>query len=114
MTVNLGGVFNSGILANPKPGASFDYHAVGSDAEPLQRALKMQAVCARYEIPLAAAALQFPLAHPAVGSVLVGVRSADEIKENVAHFTRTIPDDLWRELRSEGLIPEDVPLPGGA
>ena len=114
MTVNLGGVFNSGILANPKPGASFDYHAVGSDAEPLQRALKMQAVCARYDVPLAAAALQFPLAHPAVGSVLVGVRSADEIKENVAHFTRTIPDDLWRELRSEGLIPEDVPLPGGA
>jgi D-threo-aldose 1-dehydrogenase len=114
MTVNLGGVFNSGILANPKPGASFDYHAVGSNAEPLQRALKMQAVCERYDVPLAAAALQFPLAHPAVGAVLVGVRSAEEIESNVAHFTRVIPRDLWRELRQEGLVPEEVPLPDGA
>jgi D-threo-aldose 1-dehydrogenase len=112
MTVNVGGVFNSGILADPKPGSSFDYHAVGSNAEPLQRALRMQAVCERHGVPLASAAIQFPLGHPAVGAVLAGMRSAAEVEQNVAHFTRRIPIDLWRDLRSEGLVPDDVPLPG--
>lgn len=112
MTVNVGGVFNSGILADPKPGSSFDYRAVGSNAEPLQRALRMQAVCERYGVPLAAAAIQFPLGHPAVGAVLAGVRSVAEVEENVAHFTRRIPAELWRELRQEGLVPDEVPLPG--
>lgn len=112
MTVNVGGVFNSGILADPKPGSSFDYHAVGSNSEPLQRALRMKAVCERHGVPLAAAAIQFPLGHPAVGAVLAGVRSASEVEENVGHFTRRIPIDLWRELRSEGLVPDEVPLPG--
>ena len=111
MTVNVGGVFNSGILADPKPGSSFDYHAVGSNAEPLQRALRMRAVCERHGVPLAAAAIQFPLGHPAVGAVLAGMRSAAEVEQNVAHFTRRIPIDLWREMRSEGLVPDDVPLP---
>ncbi len=112
MTVNVGGVFNSGILANPQPGASFDYRAVGRNAAPLERALQMQEVCARHGVPLAAAAIQFPLGHPAVGSVLAGIRSAAELEENVAHFTRDIPLDLWRELRAEGLVPARVPLPG--
>jgi D-threo-aldose 1-dehydrogenase len=71
----------------------------------------MKAVCDRHGVPLAAAALQFPLGHPAVASVLVGVRSAAELEENVSHFTRRIPADLWLELRGEGHIPEDVPLP---
>jgi D-threo-aldose 1-dehydrogenase len=114
MTVNVGGVFNSGILADPKPGASFDYRAVGSNAEPLQRALRMQDVCRRHRVPLAAAALQFPLGHPAVGAVLAGVQSVAELEQNAAHFTMPIPDDLWHELRAEGLIPEGVPLPGDA
>jgi D-threo-aldose 1-dehydrogenase len=112
MTVNIGGVFNSGILADPKPGSSFDYRAVGSNAEPLKRALRMQEVCERHGVPLAAAAIQFPLGHPAVGAVLVGVRSAAEVEDNVAHFTRRIPTDLWRDLRAEGLVPDGVPLPG--
>ena len=114
MSVNLGGVFNSGLLADPRPGVAFDYHAVGADSEPLQRALRMKAVCDRYDIPLAAAALQFPLAHPAVATVIVGVRSAAELEENVGHFTRPIPRDLWLELRTEGHVPEGVPLPGDA
>ncbi len=111
-SVNIGGVFNSGLLADPRPGVAFDYHAVGADAEPLQRALRMKAVCDRYGVPLAAAAVQFPLGHEAVGTVLVGVRSAAELEENVGHFTHPIPADLWLELRAEGLIPEEVPLPG--
>jgi D-threo-aldose 1-dehydrogenase len=114
MRVNLGGVLNSGLLADPRPGVAFNYHAVGADAEPLRRALAMKAVCDRYGIPLAAAALQFPLGHPAVATVLVGVRSAAELEENVEHFTRPIPRDLWLELRAEGHVPADVPLPGDA
>jgi D-threo-aldose 1-dehydrogenase len=112
MRVNIGGVFNSGLLADPRPGVAFDYHAVGGDSEPLRRALAMKAVCDRYDVPLAAAALQFPLAHPAVATVLVGVRSAAELEENVRLFTRHIPRDLWLELRAEGHMPPHVPLPG--
>lgn len=111
-SVNIGGVFNSGLLADPRPGVAFDYHAVGSESEPLQRALRMKAVCERHGVPLAAAAVQFPLGHPAVGTVLVGVRSAAELEENVGHFTHPIPADMWLELRAEGLVPADVPLPG--
>jgi D-threo-aldose 1-dehydrogenase len=113
-SVTIGGVFNSGLLADPRPGVAFDYHAVTTSSEPLQRALRMKAVCDRYEVPLAAAAVQFPLAHPAVGTVLVGVRSAAELEENVGHFTRAIPRDLWLEVRAEGLVPDGVPLPGDA
>jgi D-threo-aldose 1-dehydrogenase len=112
MRVNIGGVFNSGLLADPRPGVAFDYHAVADNSEPLKRALAMQAVCARHGIPLAAAALQFPLAHPAVATVLVGVRSVAELEENARLFTLPIPRDMWLELRSEGHIPARVPLPG--
>ncbi len=112
MTVNIGGVFNSGLLADPRPGVAFDYHAVGSNSEPLRRALRLKDVCDRHGVPLAAAAVQFPLGHPAVGTVLVGVRSAAELTENVQHFTHPIPLDLWKELRHEGLVPGHVPLPG--
>ncbi len=111
-SVNIGGVFNSGILADPRPGVAYDYHATDTRSEPLQRALKMKAVCDRHRVPLAAAAVQFPLGHPAVGTVLVGVRSAAELEENVGHFTHPIPRDLWLELRAEGLVPQNVPLPG--
>jgi D-threo-aldose 1-dehydrogenase len=112
MHVNIGGVFNSGLLADPRPGVAFDYHAIGAGSEPLRRALAIKAVCDRYDVPLAAAAMQFPLAHPAIATVLVGVRSAAELEENVRNFSRPIPRDLWAELRAEGHLPEEVPLPG--
>ena len=57
--------------------------------------------------------MQFPFGHPAVGAILVGVRSADEVEANVRDFTLPIPDDLWTELRAEGLLPEHVPVPRG-
>jgi D-threo-aldose 1-dehydrogenase len=113
-TIVMGGVFNSGLLADPRPGVAFDYHAVDDRSEPLQRALRMKAVCERHGVPLAAAAMQFPLGHPAVSTILVGVRSASELESNVRDFTRPIPDDLWLELRAEKLLPEDVPLPKAA
>jgi D-threo-aldose 1-dehydrogenase len=104
-------VFNSGILADPSDDATFFYSP--APPELLDRARKMQAVCARYDIPLAAAAMQFPTGHPAVDTVLVGMRSPDEVAANVAAFNMPIPTDLWRELKSEGLIDPEVPTPVG-
>ncbi|MFC5803349.1 aldo/keto reductase [Streptomyces formicae] len=101
-SVVIGGVFNSGVLADPKPGATYDYRAVGQDV--LDRALRIKAVSERHGVPLRAAALRFPLRHPAVASVLVGARSAEEIEDAAAMRAVPVPDALWAELAEEGLV----------
>ncbi|WP_020138354.1 aldo/keto reductase [Streptomyces sp. 351MFTsu5.1] len=100
--VLVGGVFNSGILAAPAPGATFDY-APAPEAV-LRRARALAERCAAHGVPLAAAALQFPYRHPAVTSVVLGARSAREIADNVDHARREIPQELWDEL--DALAPE--------
>lgn len=105
----VGGVYNSGILANPEPGARYDYEPADQDL--LARAQRLAAVCARHDVPLKAAAIQFPFGHPAVTSVVIGARSAAEIGENVEMAAWPVPGELWAELRDEGLLPADVPLP---
>ena len=102
VSVIAGGVFNSGLLADPKPGATFDY--APAPAELLDRALAIKAVCERHGVPLRAAAVQFPLTHPAVTCVLVGARSPEEVEDAVRMSNVDIPDALWRDLRTEGLI----------
>jgi len=92
-TVLAAGVFNSGILAN---GTTFDY--APAPPEQAARAQALAAVCALWEVPLKAAALQFPLRHPAVGSVVVGCRSPAEVDEDVGLFGLPIPAGLWEEL----------------
>jgi aryl-alcohol dehydrogenase-like predicted oxidoreductase len=94
--VIVGGVFNSGVLARPEAQATYDYAPV--EAAQLRRALRLREVCDRYGVPLAAAALQFPLRHPAVTTALVGVRSADEVAQNMALSNMPIPAELWPEL----------------
>ena len=69
------------------------------------------AVCARHGVPLRAAAIQFPLAHPAVASLVAGVRRVDHLDEYPALMRRPIPADLWAELRAEGLIAPEAPTP---
>ena len=91
-----GGVFNSGILANPIPGATFNYQEAPPDL--VLRALRMQELCARHGVELKAAAIQFPLRHPAVASVLTGCRSVREVEENVGMFQAPVPSALWDEL----------------
>ena len=86
-------LFNSGILAN---GTTFDYGP--APPEQVARARALAAVCARWGVPLKAAALQFPLRHPAVGSVVVGCRSPAEVDEDVELFELPIPAGLWEEL----------------
>ena len=102
VSVIAAGVFNSGLLADPKPGAAFDY--APADAGTLKRALVLQDVCRRHGVPLRAAALQFPLTHPAVTGVLVGARSPAEVEDAVRMAAVEVPAALWRDLRTEGLI----------
>jgi D-threo-aldose 1-dehydrogenase len=110
VSVVVGGVFNSGILANPHAAATFDYREVPDEI--LHRAMRMHQVCRRYSVHLRAAALQFPAAHPAVTGILLGPRSAREVRDAVTQAAIPIPTDLWRELKADGLLPESVPVPG--
>ena len=104
--------FNSGILATgARPGATFFY--VEAEAEVMARTRRIEAVCARHRVAIAAAALQFPLAHPAVSSVVTGMRNPAEAQQNLAHLRAAIPADFWRELKTEGLIAEAAPVPAG-
>jgi D-threo-aldose 1-dehydrogenase len=96
VAVVAGGVFNSGLLADPREGAMFDYAAAAPRL--VERAQAMAALCGRHGVALTAAALQFPLRHPAVTSVLTGVRSVAELESNHRDLTAPIPDDLWAEL----------------
>ncbi|MFE7244513.1 aldo/keto reductase [Streptomyces sp. NPDC057580] len=107
--VVIGGVFNSGLLADPRPDATYDYATAPLDL--LSRALDLKAVCERHGVPLRAAALRFPFGHPAVASVLVGTRSATEARDAAAMLAHPIPDSLWAELKARGLLPADVPMP---
>jgi D-threo-aldose 1-dehydrogenase len=108
--VVIGGPFNSGILATGAvPGAYYNY----APAPPhiLQRTREIEAVCARYDVPLPAAALQFPFGHPAVVSVIPGARSTGEVEANVRYFQRAIAPDFWLELRALGLVDRAARLP---
>ena len=107
--VMIGGVMNSGILADPRPGSRFDYAHAPVDV--LDRARRLGEVCARHGVALKAAAAQFPMAHPAVTTLLTGVRSVDHLDEYPRLLAERIPADLWTELRHEGLIPANAPTP---
>ncbi|CAG6396813.1 aldo/keto reductase [Streptomyces cocklensis] len=107
--VVVGGVYNSGLLADPRPGAHYDYAA--APQELLDRALDMAAVCGEFGVPLRAAALRYPFAHPSVVSALVGAASAAEVRDNTAMFDHDIPDAMWHALVERGLLDPDVPLP---
>jgi D-threo-aldose 1-dehydrogenase len=78
------------------------------------RTRRISAVCARHGVALPAAALQFPLGHPAVASVVTGMRSEDEVTQNIGHMRAAIAPDCWRELVHEGLLDAGAPLPGPA
>jgi D-threo-aldose 1-dehydrogenase len=107
----IGGPYNSGILATgPVEGACYNYALAPVDI--LERTREIEAVCKRHAVPLAAAALQFPLAHPVVAAIIPGARSPDELNANVQLCQFEIPADLWVELKAEQLIHVDAPVPG--
>jgi D-threo-aldose 1-dehydrogenase len=109
VAILLGGVMNTGILADPRPGSRFDYGPARDDL--VARAQRLAGVCARYEVPLRAAAIQFSLAHPAVVSLVAGVRSIAHLDDYPAMMALPIPADLWAELRAERLIAPEAPVP---
>jgi D-threo-aldose 1-dehydrogenase len=92
-SVVVGGVYNTGLLAG---GTTYDYRPAPPDL--LARVARLKEVCAGHDVPLRAAALQFPLRHPAVASVLAGCRSAAEVDDNADLFESEVPDALWDEL----------------
>ncbi len=105
--------FNSGILASgATPDATFFYTA--ADAQIRARTQRIDDICRRHGVALAAAALQFPLAHPMVASVVTGMRSAAEVDANIAHCAAHIPAALWDELAHAGLIAADAPVPAAS
>ncbi|MFI5960714.1 aldo/keto reductase [Streptomyces asoensis] len=110
VSVVVGGAFNSGLLADPRPDATFDY--ARAPAALLERALRLKETAGRHGITLRAAALAFCAAHPAVASVLVGARSAAEVRDCAAQFAVPVPAAFWQELRDTGLLPAGEPSPG--
>jgi D-threo-aldose 1-dehydrogenase len=110
VSVILGGPYNSGILTGGvKAGATHDY--VPAAAPLIEKAQKIEAVCKRHGVELGAAAMQFPLFHPAMAAVIPGALAVREVKENVARIGAKIPSDLWSELKREKLLDPSAPTP---
>ncbi|MDX3965632.1 MAG: aldo/keto reductase [Bradyrhizobium sp.] len=107
----LGGIYNSGVLADPRTGAKFNYQ----DADPalIARALELDELCRRHGTDLKAAALQFCIVHPAVTVAVMGARNAAEVADNIAMSEAAIPPAFWQELRARKLVDARAPLPGG-
>jgi len=106
------GVYNSGLLSRPRPGADAKYNYDDAPAELVARANAIADVCERHGVDLPAAALAFPLRHPAVASVVVGCRTAEQVRGSVARYDRPVPGDLWRDLEDEGLLRPLTSAPG--
>lgn len=100
--VMVGGVYNSGVLANPTLESTYNYVPV--TPEILSKVKQIQALLLDFDISLTAAAIQFPLRHPAVTCVLTGSRSVAELNANIKDFDQTIPDAAWKALEDAGLI----------
>ena len=106
----MGGGFNSGILATgAKEGAKYNYAPAPRDV--MEKVAKIEAVCAEHGVPLAAAALQFVVAHPAVPSFMAGTRTIEQLDQNLAWFSHPIPAVFWADLKRKGLLREDAPVP---
>jgi len=110
VSVVVGSPFNTGLLHDPTPDKTFDF--VKAPPEMVERARALRAVCEKHDVPLPAAAIQFPFAHPSVAAVLTGATAPEEVKENVELISLEIPDALWHDLRESGLIHPEAPLPG--
>ncbi|WP_043624468.1 aldo/keto reductase [Nonomuraea candida] len=97
------GVFNSGILATHEPSGTYDYQP--APAELLDRAARIARLCERHGVTLPHAAMAFPLRHPAVATIVLGARTPEEVTRNATLCSRPVPDTLWEDLTSQGLLP---------
>ena len=111
VSVVIGAVFASGILATGvREHAQYRYQSAPAPVR--GRVSRIEAVCERHGVPLGAAALQFPLGHPCVASVIPGANAPGQVQENLASFRHEVPQAFWEELRDQGLIHPLAPLPG--
>jgi D-threo-aldose 1-dehydrogenase len=108
----VGGPYNSGILATGVKGAGpLYYNYEPAPPEIIERVRRIEAVCDRFDVPLAAAAIQFPLAHPQVAAVIPGMVNAEEAAEARENLAWAIPAAFWTALRREGLLHPAAPVP---
>lgn len=113
-SIVIGGAYNSGILAtgvSVKGPWNYDYGPAPEDV--VKKVSAIESLCGEFDIPMAAAALQFPLAHPAVASVIPGIGKVSRIDQTLGLFATEIPDEFWNELSERGLIRNDAPTPAG-
>jgi D-threo-aldose 1-dehydrogenase len=106
-SIIVGGPLNSGILAGRE---TWNYRP--APPEVIERVTAIAAICDNHRVPLAAAALQFPLAHPGVAAIIPGPRNAEEFRTNLGRLRHPIPAALWTDLRQAGLLHPDAPVPG--
>jgi D-threo-aldose 1-dehydrogenase len=113
VSIICGGPFNSGILAaGSRAGAQTHYNYAAPPPAVLERVTRLEQLCADFSVPLQAAALQFPLGHPQVASVVAGCANGAEARNCAAMFAHPIPLEFWRALRERGLVDVRAPLPG--
>jgi len=111
-SIVIGGPYNSGILATgTRDGSTLHYNYALAPQTVVERVRRIEAQCDRYQVPLAAAALQFPLAHAQVASVIPGLVSRQQVERTLTLYETSIPDQFWQELKSAGLIRADAPVP---
>jgi len=113
VSVIVGAPFASGILATGSAGAAH-YNYGAADAEVIEKVRRIEAVCTAHKVSLQAAALQFPMAHPAAVAIIPGAAKPEELVANIASLDAGIPAQFWSDLKSEGLIDSDAPVPGSA
>jgi len=112
ISIVVGGPYNSGILATgTRRGGALHYDYGIAPQNIVDRVRRLEAHCERHHVPLAAAALQFPLAHPQVASVIPGLGSPQHIERTLKLLRTTIPDAFWHDLKSEDLLRADAPVP---
>jgi D-threo-aldose 1-dehydrogenase len=112
VSIICGGPFNSGILAaGSRAGARAHYDYAAPPAVVLERVRRLEALCEEFSVPLQAAALQFPLAHACVASVVAGCASGAEARSCAAMFSHSIPGEFWRALADRGLVDPRAPVP---
>ena len=109
--IAIGGPYNSGILAAQDLDGPLSFNYQQAPSEWVEKARALKRVCDRHGVDMRAAALQFPLAHPAVAAVIPGAATPDQVVQNVDLIRTEIPVGMWSELKAEGLIPADAPTP---
>ncbi len=111
MGIVIGSPYASGILATGVSSGGGKYNYADAPPEIVEKVAGIEAVCARHDVPLQAAALQFPLGHPIVASIIPGAVTPEQVRQNVAAVETVVPADFWAELKAEGLLRDTAPVP---